>query len=150
MEKIYHDDNNFFIYDENENMRNISNRETSIITRDLNHIIDNLNPDYRDKFFYDEERCIFLERSYELSEDNLKGNIKGVTYIYSDRIYSWYSNNSIKESEKKACRFLYKTGNYFQEFLRNLYKNENLNLVQILVGINHSTLYAYNVFGFIE
>lgn len=105
-----------------------------------------LNPHYSDPQFR-EEHTVFLKPGHQQNGRNM---VEGLEYQYSDRLQEYDY-----EKHKAAWAVVNEKGlvgsaNIIEAFLRIYFEDQDLELVQIITGVNRSDGYPYRVYGFVR
>jgi len=116
---------------------------------------DRLHPHYTDRRFTDVAFgavTVFVAEGQRTALTSIgTQEVEGAHYNYSDRLWSQYHDAMPAASARaKAAVGNTDSPRYFEELLRDLMQNPNLQLVHILTGVNRGNGYDYQVFGHID
>lgn len=113
-----------------------------------NQLIENklLFPHYTDYRFNDKNnwksQLIFIDKNSE--NENL-------FYNYSDRIHGYFSKEKLDLADNEAkSKFNKNTPAYFEKFLQIIFEKPDLKLIEIYSGVNQSSGFSYQIFGYKE
>lgn len=125
-----------------------------MVISDKTQSIPYLRPHYTNSAFSIGMKTVFLASGYKLKRDNYgydKVVCKGIEYNYSDRIWQWDWEKARQAQEQ--TRELYErndSGEAIEHFLRLYFDDNELELVHIMSGVNRSSGYDYQVYGYVK
>lgn len=104
------------------------------------------HPHYTDHRFR-HPRTVFCAEPENLKENESGPFIKGCTYDYSDRIEEWDRDKARKAREAATEKGHLRNSAKWYEFYLSYIYGEEVKLIHIVAGINHSNGWPYCVFG---
>lgn len=134
-----------------EDLRKTGGFGISIVSNP-HQIINDLRPHYSNTRFR-HAQTVYLAAGYQTKQTQFDGDVeyvKGAEYAYSDRIRQWDWNKAeaarktaIEQVREDRCAA------HIEVYLREFYGDPELKLVHILAGVNLSSGYDYQVYGWI-
>lgn len=126
-------------------VRVVSDKNEVIAYRDL-------HPHYSDGRFSRSAQTVFVAQGHTTVLQHGTEMVDGAHYNYSDRLFEHFHGEQYDGAWEaaKSSGFQKDSAAYIEAFLRNLFKNEDIKLVHIVSGVNHSNGYPYQVYGYFE
>ena len=109
-----------------------------------------LDPHYTDDRFR-KSQTVYLAPGHTTKMNFGVPLVKVASYDYSDRLLQWYGRQC-DEAWNAAAKlgFEKNSAQLIEAFLRELFKDPNLELVHIVAGVNVGNGYGYRVYGYIR
>lgn len=106
------------------------------------------NPHYSDERFK-KPQTVFCTTPDKIKLEHNIPYIKGLSYVYSDRLIQWDWKAHDNAWEYASEKYPKKTANFYEKYLSIYFKKE-IELIHIVSGVNRSNGYSYQIFGYKE